>query len=286
MALAAKDVSRWNGAWSDTGEPIYAIKITGGDAGLYVDPDAATNYNQTIAAGKGFIGYHFAGGTDPITEANYYLNAMKPWNPGEVPALDWEVSNPDPVNWVLQFCTQVHSVAGAWPIVYMNLATLKAYNWQPVLANSALWLADWTGDPNSIIDVGYNGYVMLQYNDGPNYDHDEWEYDLETLKKYGWPAQVVAAPAPQPTDTPQTPAVPADPAPAPTNEPAPNPVATQEPAPTPSLPVDPAPATPAATTPTVAPQPQQTVETKASPVIKQNFWQMLWAWLREDMEDL
>lgn len=202
MAVAAKDISKYQGAWVDTGEPIYLVKISGGDAGLYIDPDAATNYNQTINAGKAFGGYHFAGGGDPIAEANYYLNAMKPWNQGEVPILDWEVSNSDPVGWVNSFANQVHSVAGAYPLIYMNLATLKAYDWTSVLNNCGLWLADWTGDANSVINVGYHGYVMLQYNDGPNYDHDEWIDDLETFHKYGWQSQPAPAPAPTPQPIP------------------------------------------------------------------------------------
>lgn len=185
--IPAKDISRWQGPWTDTGEPIYLVKISGGDTGLYIDPDASTNYNQTIAAGKAFGGYHFAGGTDPVAEANFYLNAMQPWNPGEVPILDWEIQHTDPVGWCLQFATQVHNIAGAWPLIYMNLSTLRAYDWTPVLAVCGLWLADWTGNPDSVINVGYNGYVMLQYNDGPNYDHDEWEYDIPTFRRYGWP---------------------------------------------------------------------------------------------------
>lgn len=217
MALSAVDISKYQGAWQDYPADVVMVKISGGDQGLYIDPQAASNYNNVISSGKAFGGYHFAGGTDPIAEANYFLNAMKPWNPGEVAALDWEVSNPDPVGWCLAFVTQVHSVSGAWPLLYINLATLKAYNWTPVLNNCGLWLADWTGNPASTIDVGYKGYVMLQYSDGPNYDHDEWEYDLQTFKAYGWPTPAVTPP---PTPTPEPVA---QPTPEPTNTPVPQP---------------------------------------------------------------
>lgn len=271
--VAAKDISRWQGAWTDTGEPIYMVKISGGDAGLYIDPDAATNYQKTVNAGKAFGGYHFAGGTDPIAEANYYLNAMKPWNPGEVPALDWEVKHVDPVNWCLQFVTHVHDVAGAWPLLYINKATHDAYDWSPVLNNCGLWLADWTGDPNSEVNVGGHGYVMLQYSDGPNYDHDTWEFDLETFKKYGWPAPVVPvppaptpepAPAPDPTPTPETP----------TPEPQPEPTPPVTPAPTPE---------PQPDVPTPAPAPVQdsgqTVPSATTVTIKTNWLARFFQWL-------
>lgn len=240
MTVLAADVSHWQGDidWS-TMPPIAIIKMGGGDAGIYIDPKAATNYTDAIAAGKSFVGYWFAGGTDPVAESNRFLNAMKPWKQGEVPALDWEINNPDPVGWCLQFVTNVHDTAGAWPLVYMNFATLKAYDWSPVLKNCGLWLADWTGNPDSVINVGYNGYVMLQYSDGPNYDHDIWEYDLETLANYGWPA---------PATTEPTPALPEPPAPL--TEPTPTPP-VEEPQPTPPVPPDPTPAP----TPVPAPQP-------------------------------
>lgn len=231
MALSAVDISKYQGAWQDYPTSIVMAKITGGDQGLYLDAQAANNYDHIISSGKAFGGYHFAGGTDPIAEANYFLNAMKPWNPGEVAALDWEVSHPDPVGWCLSFVDHVHDVAGAYPLLYINLATLKAYNWTPVLNNCGLWLADWTNNPDSIINVGYHGYVMLQYSDGPNYDHDEWEYDLETFKKYGWPqavspAQPSPAPAPPPATAPELPDAPAGDTPTQPSPPA------QEPTPT------------------------------------------------------
>lgn len=201
----AKDISRYQGNYTDTGEPIVMVKISGGDQGLYIDSQAANNYNQVIAHGRAFGGYHFAGGGDPIAEANYFLNAMQPWNPGEVPALDWEINHPDPVGWCLAFVNRVHEVAGAWPLVYMNLATLRAFNWHPVLDNCGLWLADWVGQPDPNIDTGDYTYTMLQYNDGPVYDHDVFYGTVDQFKKYGWPsAAPTPTPTPIPTPTPET----------------------------------------------------------------------------------
>lgn len=246
--IPAKDISRYQGAWVDTGEPIIMVKISGGDAGLYIDPQAAANYEAVTAADKAFGGYHFAGGTDPVTEANYYLDAMKPWVPGEVPALDWEIDNADPVGWCLKFVTQVHDVAGAWPLVYMNLSTLKAHNWSPVLSKCGLWLADWNNDPNVPINTGGQVYVMQQFSDGPVYDHDEWFGTLDAFKKYGWPEP----PVPAPTPTPPAPPTPTpDPTPTPTPDPLP-PSPTPDPQPTPPVPPTPTP------DPTPEPNPQPT----------------------------
>lgn len=232
MSFLAKDISRWQGAYTETGEPIVFVKISGGDQGLYIDSQAANNYNQVIAHGHAFGGYHFAGGGDPVAEANFFLNAMKPWNPGEVPCLDWEIQHSDPVGWCLAFANQVHSVAGAWPVIYLNRATLMAFDWSPVLNNCALWLADWTGSPDANIDTGKYTYTIQQYSDGPNYDHDVVYVDsTDQFKKLGWPA-------PTPPPIPQTP-LPVSEPPLPTNtnvaQSTPTPVTPPEPSVLPDL---------------------------------------------------
>lgn len=235
----AKDISRYQGAWQDTGEPIVMIKIGGGDVGLYFDSEANANWNGAVAAGKAVGGYWFAGGTDPIAEANYFMNGMKPLTDNDVYALDWEVGNPDPVGWCTTFVNHVHDSIGVWPLIYLNLATLSAHDWTPVTNNCGLWLADWNNDPAGTIDTPYT-YVMQQYNDGPNYDHDEFFGTVDQFKAYGWHA---AAPAPtppivvppEPTPEPPTP----DPGPItpPTPEPTPPDPTPTPPKPTPTPPI-------------------------------------------------
>lgn len=244
--LPAKDTSRWNGAYVNTGEAIDMIKISGGDQGLYVDSEAAASYQAVIAAGKAFGGYHFAGGGNPVTEAKYYLNAMLPWNQGEVPALDiesglsWNPNAPgvDPVAWTMAFINQVQTSTGnAGGLIYMNLATLNAHDWTPVLERWGLWLADWNDptDPTGGTINTTKTVVMLQYSDGPIYDHDEYYGTLQSFKSYGWGAPV-ASPAPAPTPEPTPPAVPV-PAPVtpvttpPVTEPPTEPVSTPDPTP-------------------------------------------------------
>jgi len=255
--LSAKDISRYQGTYQDTGEPIVLVKISGGDDGLYIDSQAANNYNQVIAHGRAFGGYHFAGGTDPVAEANYFVAAMKPLNPGEVPALDWEISNPNPPVWCDAFINQVRVGCGnpnQGGLLYMNLATLNAYDWSVPLSKWGLWLADWNNDPNGDVSTTHT-FVMQQYNDGPNYDHDEWFGTLAEFQAYGWhaPAPVPPAPTPAPTPVPPAPVPTPEPTPTPDPTPAPDPAPTPEPTPTPSPTPKP--------TPTPAPQPTPTTTT-------------------------
>lgn len=255
--IPAKDISRWQGAYSETGEPIVMVKISGGDVGLYVDPQAASNYNQVIAHGHAFGGYHFAGAGDPVAEANFFVNAMMPLNTGEVPALDWEVGHPNPPAWCNTFIDQVRKGCGnpnQGGLIYMNLATLNAHDWSLVLSKWGLWLADWTGDPSGATVNTDKTVVMLQYNDGPTYDRDEWYGSIEQFKAYGWqPATAPApAPAPEPSPSPTPPEPPVLPTP-PTPEPIP-PTDTPPPVPEPPVEPTPGPTPPPSTTPVPPPQ--------------------------------
>jgi lysozyme len=91
--LAAVDISQWQGAYKDYGTPIVFIKVSGGDDGVYYDSQANNNYNQAKAAGKGIGMYHFAGGKDPVVEADFFVKACSPLEEGDVLVLDWEVQH-------------------------------------------------------------------------------------------------------------------------------------------------------------------------------------------------
>ena len=204
--IPASDVSQYQGTidWANM-PPIVLIKMSGGDNGLYMDSKAANNYGSAVASGKGVGGYHFIGWTlGAIAEATYFLQAMSPLAENDVYALDIEaIKIADPVSYVQQMVNFIHSKINVWPLVYMNLSTLNSYNWDSVLTNCGLWLADWNNDPNATIPTVHT-YVMQQYSDGPNYDHDEWFGTIEEFKAYGYHAPVQAptvVPTPQPVQT-------------------------------------------------------------------------------------
>ena len=235
--IPALDISQYQGAWQDRGDPIVMIKMSGGDAGLYMDPDAAANYNGAVADGRAVGGYHFAGNTNPQAEAAYFMQAMSPLAEYDVYALDWEqpTSVPNAVAWCQGFTQYIHDHIGVWPLIYMNLNTLNSYDWSPVLANCGLWLADWNGDPNATIPTLHT-YVMQQYSDGPIYDHDEWFGTVDEFKAYGYHAPNAPAPTPTPAPTPPPPAPTPAPAPAPAPAPLPSPPVVTPPTPTPAAP--------------------------------------------------
>lgn len=282
----AKDVSKYQGNWQDTGEPIVLIKMSGGDAGLYMDSQASANYDAAVKAGKAVGGYHFGGGAvSAEAEAAYFIKAMYPLAENDVYALDVEANlanRSDVVQWVSDFVDFVHGQVNVWPLVYMNLSTLNAHDWSQVLQHCGLWLADWAVSPDANIPTHYT-YVMQQYNDGPNYDHDAFFGTVEEFKAYGYHASQAQAPAPEP--------------PQPTATPTPTPQPAPTPAPSPSAPAEttPTPATDEAPEPTPAPiavsepvpaaapvtAPVQAPKVVAVETPKDSFWQVITNFFKE-----
>jgi hypothetical protein len=265
--VPAKDISKWQGNWKDTGEPIVMIKMSGGDDGLYMDSEASANYNGAVAAGRAVGGYHYTGWTNPASEANYFMQAMSPKAENDVYALDAEAipAGIDPVAWCLTFMQTIKNAINVNPLIYMNLSTLNAHDWSPVLKNSGLWLADWNNDPNATLPTMHT-YVMQQYSDGPVYDHDEWFGTVDEFKLYGWHAPVPATPIPTPppvviTTNPPTPVIP------PVEPPLPSPTTVITPTPvTPSTP-------PTTGQGTTTPVPVHVIPKKVS------GWQSFMTWL-------
>lgn len=253
--LPFKDISYAQGAWDmDTdSDPIVAMKASGvytGSLQPYLDTELVRNYADAIRLGKVPIMYHFAGGADAATEAAYFIAAIHPLADGDVYALDWEIDDvADPVAWVNEFTTAVHTATGAWPFVYMDISRLNQFNWTPVLENCGLWLAAPSYGFDETIPEVNHPYIAQQGPIVNGVDTDAWFDTLETLDKYAYHSQTsTPVPAPQPDPAPPEPA---PPTPEPTPSPAPDPTPT-EPTPDPT-PTDPNPTPTDPTTPPVEP---------------------------------
>lgn len=232
MSIKALDVSQWQGlinwdAVKAAGYEIAVIKMSGGDDGLYLDSKANQNYYGAQRAGLAVGMYHFAGGGDPIAEADYFVTACSPLAENDVMVLDWEVQHPNPVGWCQAFVNRVHERTGTWPLIYMNGSTRNAYDWTPVVQNCGVWIAWYGCDPEGDLPVP-GVYVMHQYTStgsvpgiAGNVDLNAWYGTVEQFNKYGYHATV--APAPEPAPTPIVDVTPPAPTPAPAPEPTPAP---------------------------------------------------------------
>ena len=230
--LNGKDVSHWNN-YTPGSEDFVMIKMGGGDAGLYMDSKASLNYSNAVNAGKVVGGYWFAGGGEPVAEADYFVRCMSPLAENDVYALDWEIQHTDPVGWVNSFVTEVHNKIGVWCLVYLNISTVNAYDWSPVLANCGLWLAapSYTFEQNAPVS---HTYVMQQGPIVGGIDSDAFFGDRAQLQAYGYHAVVPPNPTPTPAPTPEpTPTPEPVPTPTPDPTPVPPPVVVTPPTPTP-----------------------------------------------------
>src|SRR5260221_2573454 len=201
--LPFKDISYANGRWNmdADSDPIVAMKASGFYTGSklpYLDDQLVRNYADAIRLGKVPILYHFAGGSDPNTEAAYFIAAIHPLADGDVYALDWEIEHTDPVSWVNTFVTKVHNATGAWPLVYMDIDRLDRFNWSPVLKNCGLWLAAPSYGFDQTIPGVHNIYVAQQGPIVNSVDTDAWFGTLEALKKYPYHLPQPASPPPAP----------------------------------------------------------------------------------------
>lgn len=256
------DRSQWNGDYDAAADPnpAVALKMSGGDAGLYYDSRASLNYSHAIAAGKVVIGYHFAGGTDPVAEADFFIRAMSPLAENDVLALDWEVGHPDPVGWCTQFVNHVHDVTGVYPLVYMNMSTANAHDWSSVFNNCGYWCAAPSFSFDATLPVKYPQVAQQ----GPivnGVDTDAFFGTIDDLRKYGYHAQT---PPPVPEPVPQP--VPSTP---PVDVPEP-PLPTPTPPVTPPVDVPPTPV-PEAPGPVVSPSPAQSWVEKIIAFLKRIF---------------
>lgn len=202
--ILAIDVSTYQGTinWQDvfnSGRRIALIKMSGGDAGLYMDNRAAVNYTDSKAVGFAVGGYHFVGWVvGAIAEASYFMQAMSPKAENDVYMLDLErgqVAMPaNAVEYTTEMVNYIHTKINVYPMLYMSVATLLAYDWSPLLKLCGLCLADWNNDPQGTIP-NVPTYIMQQYTDQGSVpgisglvDLDDFFLTLAEFNDYGYHA--------------------------------------------------------------------------------------------------
>lgn len=200
------DISHWQGSidWKKVNdEAKYAIIKCSEGVG-YVDPTFTKNKAGARDADLVVGFYHFARGNDAVKEADFFLKSVGDIREGEFLVLDWEIQHSNPVSWCKTFLDRVTEKVGFKPMIYINSATAKAFNWKPVIdASYGLWIAAYgpnNGQMNGDPAIGGWPFAAIwQYTSrgrisgiSGNVDLN-WAYmNIETLKKYGKPKEAAA----------------------------------------------------------------------------------------------
>ena len=116
------------------------VKATQGTS--YVNPRCNHQYELAGQLGKLRGLYHYAGGGNPESEAQYFINNIKNYVGKGILILDWESyqnASWGNTSWARRFVDEVHRLTGVWCLIYVQESAL----WQ--VANCAkdcgVWVA-------------------------------------------------------------------------------------------------------------------------------------------------
>lgn len=124
------------------------VKATQGVTYVHKQCDAIIN--RCKADGKLWGFYHYAGGNDPIAEAEFFYAKCRGYFGYGIPCLDWEaIQNKawGDSNWCRKFVDKIHELAGVWCLIYVQAsARSQAAN---CADDCGLWLAGYPDNRNS-----------------------------------------------------------------------------------------------------------------------------------------
>lgn len=121
-------------------DSIQGVIVKATEGTSYVNPCCDGHYRQARDAGllRGF--YHFAGGGDPLGEAEFFCRGVSGYLHDGIPVLDWEGGQS--VDWVNRFVGRFHGLTGIWPWIYANPGRFDRGGVEP---NCARWVASYPG---------------------------------------------------------------------------------------------------------------------------------------------
>ena len=143
---------------------------------------------QVLKAGKLLGLYHYAGGKDPIVEANAFWNQAKRYAGRAALFLDWEARDnrnyTQMWNWCSKFLTHLRNLSGQMPGLYFSAGLLKFFRG----CGYPLWVAQYANNRMT-------GYQAQPWNDKAyacairQYSStgrlDGWNGNLDINKFYG-----------------------------------------------------------------------------------------------------
>ena len=188
------------------------VKATQGTG--YVNPRCNHQWDLAGSLGKKRGLYHYAGGGNPVAEAQFFINNIKNYVGQAVLALDWEENQNAAwgnTGWARQFVDEVHRITGIYPIIYVQASSI----WQVASCADVcgLWVAAYPSMnwhswnvPNMNVSSGAFKFITGWQFAGDDEDRSIFYLDAAGWDKLANPSTIIKqdipAPKPQPTHNP------------------------------------------------------------------------------------
>lgn len=188
------------------------VKATQGTG--YVNPKCNHQWDLAGELGKKRGLYHYAGGGNPMAEAQYFINNIKNYVGQGMLVIDWEGYQNlawGNTNWVRQFVDEVHRLTGVWCVIYVQESALNQV--ANCAKDCAVWVAkyvsmnwnSWTV-PNMSVSSGAFGSIAGWQYTGGDMDRSIWYLDANAWDKFAKPSDgkpQIETPKPAPAPKPQ-----------------------------------------------------------------------------------
>ena len=217
MALNGIDISSWQTGINIPRVPADFVIVKATEGTWYTSPCFRAQADATLNSGKLLGVYHYITGGNAQAEAQYFVNAAKPYIGRAILALDFESGNNKAYgNTVyLQQCAQtVYKLTGVRPLLYGSQRDYGRLAAVSKATNCGLWIAQY----RDYAHIGYQNKpwnedaydcAMRQYssagslpNYGGNLDLNKFYGDRTAWNKYAQSDHATPPPAPKPAPKP------------------------------------------------------------------------------------
>ena len=206
MTLKVIDISSHQSVEQAGMDGIDGVIVKATQDVTYINPKCDPQYQLAKSKGRLLGVYHYAGGGDPVAEADFFLKNIEGYIHEAVLALDWEAGQNaswGDSSWCRRFVNRVHEKTGVWCLIYVQASAVQQ------VANCAndcpLWLAgyptdnaDWNVPAFNYSTSPWPTYTLWQFTSGGNLDRNVGQLTADGWRKIANPKAVVAVTAPAP----------------------------------------------------------------------------------------
>ena len=191
-------------AMRNAGYQFAIVKAGGSNVPIYVAPHYQQQVAKARAAGLVVGHYWMAGSSTPVNDANFFVDHLFDYRPGDLLALDNEAIDSS-LFWndsmTASFMQTVKNRLGKAPFLYTYSSMLTSNTWtQTKAVGSKLWIAHYTETPgNPNIGTAFPAWEIHQYTQSGNQNGIDLVLDVAKLSAFAGltqpPLGVTAPPA-------------------------------------------------------------------------------------------